>query len=284
MRPARALWGFLIFVFVCGALISPWAFQAISALGFHNVPFRRVVDRCLIALAFVGLWPFVKALGIRSPQEIGLRNYPNLGRDLTIGLLIGSALLLFAAAVSLGAGASQWQSRSGWGKQFGGAFTSAVIVALLEEILFRGAIYTALSRVRGWTTALWVSSGLYAILHFFARPENPDVIRWNSGFVVLGRMLKGFAEFQQVVPGLLSLTLLGVILVLAFRRSGALFMSMGIHAALVFWVKLFGFAARTSPNANTWFWGTEKLIDGWFCFILLVVTTIVIAKQKPRTA
>src|SRR3954470_8380445 len=127
MRPARALWGFLIFVFVGSALISPWAFQAISALGFHNVPFRRVVDRCLIVFALVGLWPFVRALGIRSPQEIGLRNYPNLRRDLTIGLLIGSALLLLAGAVSLGAGASQWQSRSGWGKQIGSGFGTALI-------------------------------------------------------------------------------------------------------------------------------------------------------------
>jgi membrane protease YdiL (CAAX protease family) len=130
---------------------------------------------------------------------------------------------------------------------------------------------------------LWASSAIYGIFHFFARPENPTEIHWDSGFVVLGRMLKGFTEIQQVIPGLLSLTLLGVIFVLAFRRTGALFMSMGIHAALVFWVKLFGFAARTSTTANTWFWGTEKLIDGWFCFILLCGVTIFLAKVKPRS-
>jgi hypothetical protein len=58
---------------------------------------------------------------------------------------------------------------------------------------------------------------------------------------------------------------------------------MGIHAAVVFWVKLFGFGADTDANANTWFWGTEKLVDGWFCFILLAITMICFAKLKPRT-
>jgi membrane protease YdiL (CAAX protease family) len=183
----------------------------------------------------------------------------------------------------LAVGASHLVSQNGWPTQIGSALATAVAVALLEEILFRGAIYTVLSRVWGAVSGLWVSSGLYAILHFFARPENPIIIDWKAGFVVLGRMLQGFADFQQVVPGFFSLALLGVILALAFRRTGALFMSMGIHAALVFWIKLFGFAADTNANANTWFWGTEKLVDGWFCFILLAITTICFAKLKPRT-
>jgi hypothetical protein len=284
MRPARALWGFLIFVFVGAALISPWVYHGLVAAGLTGIPFRRVVDRCLIVLALIGLWPLVKDLGVRSVSELGLKKYPGLRRDLAIGIVIGSVLLILSASVSLGIGASHWILRTGWPKQIGSALATAVVVAILEEILFRGAILSGLTRVWGATAGIVVSSGLYGILHFFGRPENPHVIDWNAGFFVLGQMLSGFTDFQQVVPGFFSLTLLGVILALAFRRTGALFMSMGIHAALVFWVKLFGFAADTNANANTWFWGTEKLVDGWFCFILLAITTIFFAKQKPRTA
>ncbi|HEY6229520.1 MAG TPA: type II CAAX endopeptidase family protein [Verrucomicrobiae bacterium] len=283
MRSARALWGFLIFVFIGAALVSPWIYHACVAFGLTGIPFRRVVDRCLIVLAVVALWPFVKALGVRSRKELGLKNYPTLGRDLATGFAIGIALLVIAAAFSMAAGASHWVPRNGWPKQIGSAIATAVAVALLEEILFRGAIYTGLTRIWGALAGLWVSSGLYAILHFFARPENPAVIDWKAGFVVLGRMLQGFSDFQQVVPGFFSLVLLGVILVLALRRTGALFMSMGIHAGVVFGVKLFGFGADTSPNANTWFCGTEKLVDGWFCFILLAITTVYFAKVKSRT-
>jgi membrane protease YdiL (CAAX protease family) len=284
MRPARAVLGFLIFVFVGAALISPWIYHWLVAAGFTGIPFRRVVNRCLIGLALIGLWPFVKSLGVRSSAELGLKKYPLLGRDLARGLFIGSALLVLAAAVSLSVGASHWVPRGGWGKQIGSALATAVTVAMLEEILFRGAIMTAFTRIWGAVAGVVISSGLYGILHFFGRPDNPDLVNWKAGFVVLGRMLAGFTDFQQVVPGFFSLTLLGVILALAFRRTGALFMSMGIHAGLVFWVKLFGFATDTTASANTWFWGTEKLVDGWFCFILLAITTVCFAKIKPRPA
>src|ERR1043165_5412587 len=188
MRSARALWGFLIFVFIGAALVSPWIYHACVAFGLTGIPFRRVVDRCLIVLAVVALWPFVKALGVRSRKELGLKNYPTLGRDLATGFAIGIALLVIAAAFSMAAGASHWVPRNGWPKQIGSAIATAVAVALLEEILFRGAIYTGLTRIWGALAGLWVSSGLYAILHFFARPENPAVIDWKAGFVVLGRM------------------------------------------------------------------------------------------------
>jgi len=284
MRPPRALLGFVIFVFIGAALVSPWIYHGCVAWGWTGIPFRRIVDRCLIILAVAGLWPFVKALGVRSREELGLKIYPQLRRDLAVGFAIGIVLLVVAATLSMAAGASHWIPRNGWPKQIASTIGTAVAVAVLEEIIFRGAIYTALTRVWGLFAGLWVSSGLYAILHFFARPENPDIVDWKAGFVVLGRMLQGFADFQLVVPGFFNLALLGVILVLAFRRTGALFMSMGIHAGVVFGVKLFGFAADTNANANTWFWGTEKRVDGWFCCILLAITTICFAKLKPRTA
>lgn len=281
MRPARALWAYLLLIFLGGALIAPWVYHLVP--GLERVPFRRVVDRCLLILALLGLYPFLKALGFKSFAEIGWKRYPHLWRDLGRGLLIGTLLLATAAGVSLATGAANIDSSrtaAGWIKQIPSALMTAVVVALLEETLFRGAIFSALQRTWKASGALWVSSGLYAILHFFARPENPAVVEWNSGLVVLGRMLAGFAEFQTVVPGFLSLTLLGIIFVRAYQQTGALFLSMGIHAGLVFWVKLFGFGANIAPGANVWFWGTEKIYDGWFCFLLITAATIWFWRKK----
>ena len=173
-------------------------------------------------------------------------------------------------------------SPTAWLKQIGAALLTAIIVALLEETLFRGAIFTALRRAWNDRAALWTSSAIYAIVHFFARPESTTIIEWNSGFMVLGRMLRGFTELQTVLPGFFSLTLLGVIFTLAFKRTSALFLSMGLHAALIFGVKLFNFGANTDPTANLWFWGTEKLVDGWFCFLLLLGATLWFALKPAR--
>jgi uncharacterized protein len=278
MRAGTALWAYLLFVFVGAALLAPWI--AFGLQGVMEAPFRRIVNRCLLGLALIGIWPLIKALGFRSWAEIGLRKGRPIFRDMGAGLLIGTVLLGLAAGSSIAVGVAAWDPRGILAKQIIGALLSAVVVAFLEEILFRGAIFTALRRTWNDAVALWASSGIYAIMHFFARPADPARIEWYSGFTVLGGMLRGFTEFQTVVPGFLSLTLLGVIFALAFKKTGVLWLPMGIHAALIFWVKLFGSGTNPAPEANVWFWGTEKLVDGWFCFILLSLAVVWFSRRK----
>jgi membrane protease YdiL (CAAX protease family) len=154
----------------------------------------------------------------------------------------------------------------------------------LEEVLFRGAIYTALRRAGSQAGALLSSSAIYAITHFFARPENPSIVEWHSGFQILGGMLAGFTDLATIFPGFLNLTLLGIILALAFRQTGALWVSIGLHAALVFWIKLYAAATNQVATGHSWFWGTEKLIDGWCCFLLLLGGVALFLRKQPGRA
>lgn len=284
MRPARALLAFLSFVFIGAPLVAPWVHESLQAYGFTNVPFRRVVSRCLIVLALIGLWPLMKALGARSAEGIGLGKKETVGMDLSAGLLIGWGLLGLAGGICLAVGAAELDPKGSVAGAAPAAALSAISVALLEEVLFRGAILTALSRVWGAAIGLWASSALYAIVHFFSRAANPSAIDWKTGFVVLGSMMEGFLDFQKVIPGFFSLTLLGVILGLAYRKTGALYMSMGIHAGIVFGAKLFSAGTNAAPRANVWLWGTEKLIDGWFSFILLLGVTIGFTRWRSKRA
>jgi len=277
MRPARALWVYLLFVFGGAALVAPWIFLALQKSGASDLHLRRIVDRGLLVLALAALWPLVQGLGIRSPSEIGLRRDVPITRDILRGLLFGTILLAIGAIGSVAAGACQLDSSrtvSAWLRHLRNAAFTAVFVAFIEELLFRGAIYTALRRTWNETSALWGSGAIYGILHFLGRPENPADLHWYSGFIALGSMLRGFTDFHTVFPGFLSITLLGVILALAFRKTGTLYYPMGIHAGVVFGVKNFGYATNRVPGANVQFWGTEKLVDGWFCFLLLLAATI----------
>ena len=195
MRPTRALMAYLAFVFLGAAFVSPWIFEGIRAAGFENVPFRRVVSRCLIVLALTGMWPFLKSLGARSRADIGLAKTEHLPHDIPAGVLIGWGLVALAAGICLAVGAAELDSKVSVASRIPAALLSAVVVAILEEILFRGAILTALCRVWGATGGLWASSALYAIVHFFSRAPDPTEVQWDSGFFILGGMLQGFLDF-----------------------------------------------------------------------------------------
>jgi membrane protease YdiL (CAAX protease family) len=285
MPPARALMAYLLCVFAGAAILAPWVHHALTAFGVV-VPFRRVVNRCLLVIALLGLWPLVKAIGVRSITEIGWKKTPRLWRELARGFALGTILVALAAWGSWISGAFQFldQSASAWTREIFKALTTAIVVSVLEETLFRGAVYTALRRSWNDHAALWISSAIYGIVHFFARPDDPAVVHWYSGFQTLGGMLRGFADPHLIFPGFLTITLLGIVLALAFKRTGALFLPMGMHASLIFCSKLFAFASDPAPAANRWFWGTEKITDGWFCFMLLLGAAIWYSRRTPRAA
>src|SRR5206468_135810 len=110
-----------------------------------------------------------------------------------------------------------------------------------------------------WPAAL-ISSGFYALVHFFQQPATSDTVEWFSGFTTLGQMFRGFTEWHSLFPGFLNLTLIGTILALGFERTGSLLFSIGLHASLIFWVKSVSFATKPIESGNSWLWGTNKLV------------------------
>jgi len=69
-----------------------------------------------------------------------------------------------------------------------------------------------------------------------------------------------------------SLTLAGILLGLAYQRTGNLYFSIGLHAGWIFWLKVYGAFTAGAPHAATWFWGTGKMVDGWLALWVLLFT------------
>ena len=88
-------------------------------------------------------------------------------------------------------------------------------------------------------------------------------------------MLGGFADFHALVPGFFNLTLAGVLLGLAYQRTGNLYFSIGLHAGWIFWLKIYGAVHHRAPRTAIWFWGGGKMIDGWLAFFALAATLVV---------
>ncbi|MGD1088634.1 MAG: CPBP family intramembrane glutamic endopeptidase [Verrucomicrobiota bacterium] len=284
MRPFRALVIYLAVVFVGGALLAPWLywFAQSRAHSIHQItsaPFHRFVDRSLLILALAGLWPLLRSLGATSLREVGLIPPYGQFRKFSGGLLLGFFSLAVVAGTAIGFGDRLFVQHLTAHQIVGtivGAIGTAAIVATLEEILFRGGIFGGLRRMIYWPLALLVSSVIYAFAHFLQHTELTGAVAWNSGLVLLPQMLRGFADFRALLPGFFNLTLVGVLLGLAYQRTGNLYFSIGLHAGWIFWLKTYAAFTADAPRAAIWFWGSGKMIDGWLAFLVLAFTLFIL--------
>jgi membrane protease YdiL (CAAX protease family) len=294
MRPVRVLGLYLVIVFLGGALIAPWFYfltQAASSFlpGLHAIAaksFPRFLNRSLLILVLGGLIPFLRASDLCSWRALGFGKRPGAWREIGGGFLIGFIMLACIVALALASGTrriSQDHSPAALIGHAAGAALSALIVAPLEELVFRGALFGALRKSFHWTAALVLSSGLYALAHFLEPPGWADPVHWNSGLSVLAAMVTDFGDSGRLIPCLLNLTLVGLILGMAYYRTGALYFSMGLHAGWIFWLKMNGFATHETNPGRHWPFGTDKLIDGWLAFGLLALMLALLNRALVQT-
>jgi uncharacterized protein len=140
------------------------------------------------------------------------------------------------------------------------ALISALLIALAEEIVFRGWLLDEFQRDYHPNTALWLSALIYAIVHF----------------------LKPLPEMISSLPSFFSLLLLGIALVWAKRKhQNRLGKSIGLHGGLVwgYYIVDVGNLVDYSPNIPQWLVGINgNPLAGLMGFLILLIITY---SQKP---
>ncbi len=279
MRPIRLLTLYLVVVFVGGALLAPQLLRVAQTLSpdskWAHAPFHRYVNRSILILALAGIWPLLRSFGASRFSEMGLPGLRGEWGRLAMGFLLGFISLAMIAAIVLIAGARHLKtdlSAIQWIGGLAGALGTAVVVSILEELLFRGAVFGSLRKAWLWPGALVLSSMIYAIVHFMRSAEIEGTVTWSSGLRLLPLMLAGFADVKTVVPGFFNLSLVGMMLGYAFERTGKLYFSIGLHGGWIFWLKFYGLATVAAASTHEWFWGSQKLVDGWLALIVLLTT------------
>ena len=285
MRALKVTTVFIAAVIFGGALLAPVGYWAVHALAsimpmpdwLARQPFHRYVSRGMLVLALLGLRPWARGMGLATATNLGWcrpesRHWKLLGRGFVWGF---ASLAVFAVlAVLAGAkGANLEPSAGEWAKRLFSAALSGLAVAVLEETLFRGALFGGLRRGVSVPWAMVISSLIFALLHFLdRRPEPPASVNWASGLALLPRMAREIDDGRMFAAALGSLTVVGLFLALSYQRTGSLFFPVGLHAGWVFWMKLTGFVTVARPDAPGWLWGTGKLVDGWVTCVLLLAT------------
>lgn len=237
----------------------------------HN-PFHRFVNRSMLVLALSGLWPLSRAMGFRKAADLGLNDPAKNFSRVTIGFAFGFLSLAVAAGMLMVMGKYQFNpggTPADLLRHILNATLSAIVVAFTEELLFRGVLFGGLRKAISWRLTLIVVSAIYALVHFFAKAGSPPTITWLSGFKTLGWMFRGFLNFDVMKLACPNLFIAGLILGVAYQRTGTLYFSIGLHAGWVFWIKSFGFFARSKVPTTEAHWA--MLLNSWCASIVLII-------------
>jgi membrane protease YdiL (CAAX protease family) len=284
MRPLRALLIYVIAVFIGGALLAPplyWLAQnyAHTFPKLASAPFYRYVNRALLGIALIGIWPLVKSLKLNSLQDVGIVRPRGQWKKLGAGFLLGLLSLAIVAGIAFACHARQMNGRFSAGEivhKLLGAAATAVVTAIIEEILFRGAIFGALRKVFHWIFAIVISSMIYAIMHYFESAKSTEAVTWLSGLQLLPLMFRNFGDLHAIIPGFFNLTLAGMLLAWAYQKTGNLYFSIGLHMGWIFWVKAYAIVTQLSPTADKWWWGSGRMaiVNGWVALPVLLATLL----------
>lgn len=291
MRPARILLAYLVAVSLIGALLAPWLYWFAESMARHSGVFRYIADhsfpkfvnRAMLLTAFAGIWPVLRALDLRAWQSVGLPRPAGNWRRVGTGFGLAFATFALLGGVAVVSGGRIIDETWNLFGRIPGIAWNATIVAVTEEILFRGVFFGALRRAMAWPAALVLSSAIYASVHFFSKVESPPIITWASGLVVLGGMGSRLLDPTVVVPGLFTLLAAGLIFGLAYQRTGNLYYSIGLHAGWVFWPKIYNVITNPVRDFLPWLFGSSKLYDGWLTFgVLTSLLAVALAWRPPE--
>jgi len=155
---------------------------------------------------------------------------------------------------------------------------SAVLVGAFEEILFRGVLLTALSRVTGFAAAAVLASLLYAGVHFLGgQAEVSGAITWYTGYLQVVGAFAQITAHNTAWDSFIALFLLGLLLSWVREHHG-LWWCIGLHSVWVFAIRTFKeVTVRDVVNPYQVLVGdydnfTGHAVSVWLLFIFVVLT------------
>lgn len=235
---------FFVYLFACLVLAAVLTYPVVQT-GWIDAEPHRVMGRLAQVFILLSFWPFLRmmALNDRSALGYGLsrrRFLGTSGRGWLVGVAILSVLSLLLIALRVRVPDITGEH---W---FADLLTRAIkaligglLIGLLEETFFRGALYSAVRRREGVASAVLWSAFLYALLHFMKPGALPVGVSfdWGGAERMFVETFSGVFQWRHV-DSMVALFLVGVFLALVRERSGHIGWCVGLHAGWVFVIQM----------------------------------------------
>ncbi|HYE34590.1 type II CAAX endopeptidase family protein [Methylocaldum sp.] len=282
----------LLVVLLCASLAALLAYPIFLIAG-DGIRFHTLVNRSGHLFLLLSIIPAAKFFSLRR-GDIGVGNKSELSRQVAIGIPLGAAMLALHALALIALEVREidmdaWSNINRLGSIALKALGIGLIVAIIEETIFRGVLFAALRKTAGTVAAVLVSSFYFALLHFLRsdlKPAPTDV-EWNTGFRIVGDALSHLPALDP--SSFLALFLAGVFL--AWIRTAfpvGLGYCIGIHAGWVCIIKTTKAATNGVPSGY-WSFLTGSydgmigyLTAAWMSVLILLLVIRIRRRSGPE--
>ncbi len=298
MKSLTKIFIYLLLSVVIGAAVAPIAYGMIvlfpsDGLGFigkfiysvQQMPFHRYASRSIQVIALLMLWPMIKSLKIKRMSDLALYHNKQAWRDLWGGIVMALIPLWLLEIFFV------WQ---GW-YVLDGSFSfglcgkilgAAIVVAIVEECLFRGVLLGLSRRFLRNEAAIFFTTLIFTGVHFLNLPHHHESnVCWWSGFSLLFSIGSHGGSFSLALGACVTLVVLGMILAWVTIRTESLWLAIGLHGAWIFGQQIFNAMAhyRVTPSGALLPWlGPSQIYGmvpvGIIIFFPFTITTLLLKK------
>lgn len=273
MRSTQIFFAYMVGCLLIAAILSDPLLQ--SPL-IDEEP-QRILARLAQILMLLGLWPLLRLLRLNQRAALGFDESSRLFRHkVLLGWVLGVLMMSVIVALLLASGArvfEYWEPGFVLGvvKAALRALLAGLLIALLEEIFFRGALFAHIRRRSPLSSAAAWSAALYAAVHFMKPSELPVGMPVDLSAIIwmVVSVFAGLFDWEHL-DSLSALFLAGLLLALLRERTGSLALGIGLHAGWVFTIQTT--RRLTDGNENTsWAWlaGDYDGVIGWLAAAVL---------------
>jgi hypothetical protein len=266
---------FFVFYFCAASAVAALiAFPLYESIGNDEFGFERWVSRSALLLLILGLFPCLKFFNL-SFASLGYNaNYSRVFKQLAIGFTAGLCILgaVIAVLIFLEIRVISADSQISSSLLLN-ALIAGLVIALIEESLFRGLFFKLAELWHNSLMAVFLSSFFYALLHFIKPMEHIDqhALSFFSGFEVIINAFAGLCSMR--FDDFLALFVVGILLALVRLKTQSLIYCIGLHASWVFLIKTS--KSLTDYNASSHWSFLSGQYDGVIGLLVFVWLSLV---------
>lgn len=163
---------------------------------------------------------------------------------------------------------------------------TGILVGVIEETIYRGAIFSGLQKYSNTLIAVVCSSLFYASVHFIEFTDVPTgtVINPLDGFAML---TSGFFMFSDplIYDSFITLFILGVLFCLVRIRTGSIVACIGLHAGIVAMNKIMNYSTDYKAGSNLEFLINDyDKLNGWLASACLLIACVLFYHSISKAA